>query len=173
MSAPSEELLGRLPTEGGSFANPRGKSIWTSTISRRRRLTLPEKARRILYFEAFGFLAILAACWLDEWSGFHSWPFKRAAEMNWSVLWVESLIILAVGISSLLITRELLGRVLYLEGFVRVCAWCRKVKHHGEWVMLEDYLHSGLDFSTSHGICPRCEDRVMADATKPGQPTLN
>ena len=137
------------------------------------KLTLPQKARRILAFEAFGFLAILAACWLDKWSGFHDWPLKRAAQIDWRTLWVETLIILAVGISSLLITRELLGRILYLESFVRVCAWCRKAHFHGEWIQLEDYLHRGLDLTTSHGICAKCEQQMLADAASHSKPSHN
>ena len=133
-------------------------------------LTLPQKARRILIFEACGFLAILVACWLDEWTGFHDWPLVRSAEINWKALWVETLIILAVGISALLITRELLARILYLEGFVRICAWCRKVKLRGEWIVLEEFLERGCDFNTTHGICNHCRDRLLADAPPAATP---
>jgi hypothetical protein len=126
------------------------------------RLTLAQRARRILFFEAFGFLSILAACWLDEWTGFHSWPLQRAEGINWKALWVETLIIAAVGISVMLITRELLARLLYLERFVRICAWCRKVKFQGDWIVLEEYLRRGLDLDTSHGICPHCQERMLS-----------
>jgi hypothetical protein len=139
-------------------------------VSPSRKLTLPQKARRILIFEGSGFLAILAACWLDEWTGFYDWPLARSAAINWRGLWVETLIILAVGISALLITRELLARILYLERFVRVCAWCRKVKLRGEWMLLEDYLQRGLEFDTSHGICPNCEAQMLAGEKSPSTP---
>lgn len=120
-----------------------------------------------MFFEAFGFLSILAACWLDEWTGFHDWPMKPAGDINWNALTVETLIILAVGISVMLITRKLLERILYLEGFVRLCAWCRKVRHGGAWIHLEEFLHRGLEFGTTHGICPGCrEQAVSAHAAK-------
>ena len=175
MGAKPDKITGLpAPSSGGGLANPLMKAARKLALPRaKHKLTLPQKARRILYCEALGFLAILTACWLDEWSGFHSWPFKRSTEMNWSALWVQTLIILAVGISALLITRELLGRILYLEGFVRICAWCRKVKHGREWIMLEDYLQRGLDFGTSHGICPKCEERLIADAAKDLGPERN
>ena len=134
------------------------------------KMTLPQKARRILTFEALGFVSILVACWLDEWSGFHDWPLERAGPINWKAVWVQTLIILGVGISALLITRELLARILYLEGFVRICAWCRKVKLRGEWIVLEEYLQRGLDFDTSHGICPKCRDQMLREATPSPSP---
>jgi len=52
---------------------------------------------------------------------------------------------------------------------VRVCSWCRSVVTHTGWTVIGDAIQQ-LDLFrllsapvTTHGICPQCEARVMAD----------
>lgn len=52
---------------------------------------------------------------------------------------------------------------------IRVCSWCRSVATHTGWIAIGDAVEQ-LDLfrllsapPTSHGICPRCEARIMAD----------
>jgi hypothetical protein len=47
-------------------------------------------------------------------------------------------------------------RLFYLDGFLRVCGWCRKIAHDGKWSTLEDYFDHDFDIQTSHGMCPEC-----------------
>jgi hypothetical protein len=53
-------------------------------------------------------------------------------------------------------TRRILERVRYLEKFMRVCSWCRRIEYKGEWMRLEDFMKQGFDTPTTHGICPEC-----------------
>ncbi len=73
------------------------------------------------------------------------------------------LIILWVAITVILSTRKLLDRLHYLEGFLRVCAWCRKVDHDGHWLTLEGYFNQRFNTKTSHGMCPECFARVSQE----------
>jgi hypothetical protein len=51
------------------------------------------------------------------------------------------------------------------------CAWCKRIKLHGEWVdetvglELIKLDRSGRPPRFSHGICPRCFDEVSATAS--------
>ena len=69
---------------------------------------------------------------------------------------LDMLIVLAVWLLVSASTRRILERIHYLEKFMRVCAWCRKIDYKGEWMRLEDFMQQGFDTPTTHGICPEC-----------------
>lgn len=63
---------------------------------------------------------------------------------------------------------ELFGRRLhYLEEFVRVCAWCRKLNVGEEWIPVEEFFERKFETMTSHGMCPAClvEQRKLRRAS--------
>ena len=45
-----------------------------------------------------------------------------------------------------------------------ICAWCKKVRDdQGYWNKIEAYLSARTDAQFTHGICPDCTKKVMAD----------
>ncbi len=52
-----------------------------------------------------------------------------------------------------------------LSGLVPNCAWCgRKIRDDdGEWVKVETYLEARSDLQFSHGLCPDCRRKTMAE----------
>jgi K+-sensing histidine kinase KdpD len=51
-----------------------------------------------------------------------------------------------------------------LKGLLPVCAWCHKVRDdRGYWGQLETYIEARTQASFTHGICPDCQARVMAE----------
>jgi PAS domain S-box-containing protein len=58
-----------------------------------------------------------------------------------------------------------------LSGLVPICAWCgRKIRDEdGQWVRVEAYLQARTDLQFSHGLCPDCRRKTMAeiDALRP------
>jgi hypothetical protein len=49
------------------------------------------------------------------------------------------------------------NRIDTLQELLPVCANCKKVRDdNGYWEQIELYIHSHLDVSVSHGICPDC-----------------
>jgi hypothetical protein len=112
---------------------------------------------RILLCQHFGFLAIIMICWLNELLNLPSLIFSDhpfAFFFRKSTL--DMLLVLAVWLLVSGFTRRLLNRVRYLEGFLRVCSWCRRIDYHGEWMPLEDFMQQGFDTPTTHGICKQC-----------------
>jgi len=112
---------------------------------------------RIVTYQNFGFLAVIVLCYLDELLKlpsliFSDHPFTFVYRRST----LEMLLFLAIWLLVSKSTRRLLQRVQHLEGFLRVCAWCRRIDYKGEWVRLEEFMQQGFDTPTTHGICPQC-----------------
>lgn len=110
----------------------------------------------IVSIEILGFGLIILLTWLDELVRLPSLLFGGEYQSNYAEAVMETLIILAVALPVILITRKMLNRLHYLEGFLRVCAWCRKVDHDGQWLPLEEYFQRRFNTLTTHGMCPEC-----------------
>ena len=121
-----------------------------------------KRVSRILAYQAVGFSGIIALSWMNE---LFDLPFVLGAQQyipNWRESAVETIIVLLVAIPVMILTRRLVSRLYYLEGFLRVCSWCRKLKLNGDWVPLEEFFERKFELDTSHGICPACSEQVKA-----------
>jgi hypothetical protein len=111
----------------------------------------------ILWIGAIGSLAIVALSWLDEWLQLPALLIHgRRQAPNWQECATETVVVTLVWVITYWVTRRLVRRLRYLEEFLRVCAWCKKVDLDGSWVSLEKYFDAELDTQTTHGICPAC-----------------
>ncbi|MBL9086852.1 MAG: hypothetical protein JNM10_06885 [Planctomycetia bacterium] len=60
--------------------------------------------------------------------------------------------------------RRVLSSLTSSDGFVRVCAWCRRVaRTEGPWLPLGHYLPPAGPLRLTHGICPDCLVAARAD----------
>jgi len=112
---------------------------------------------RIALYQNIGFLGIMVICYLDE---LLKLPQLIFSENHFAFLYRRSTldILLVLGVWFLVSTstRRVLERIRYLEKFMRVCSWCRRIDYKGEWMKLEDFMQQGFDTPTTHGICPEC-----------------
>lgn len=113
-------------------------------------------ASRIMTVEVIGFLLMIALSWANELLGLPSLIFGSGHRVNWPESVLETAIITLVAIPVIILTRRLVLRLHYLEGFLRICGWCRKLNAGNEWVPVEEFFERTLDTVTSHGICPAC-----------------
>jgi len=112
---------------------------------------------RIVLYQNLGFLGIMLISFLDELIKLPSLIFSdRPFAFMYQRSTLNMLMVLAVWFLVSVSTRRILERVRYLEKFMRVCAWCRKIDYKGEWMRLEDFMKQGFDTPTTHGICPEC-----------------
>jgi hypothetical protein len=102
----------------------------------------------ILWIESVGFLYLIALSWLDE---YHS---------TWRESAVESAAVIVVWAVVFYFTRRLILHLYYLEGFMRVCSWCKNIEHNGSWMPLEKYFEAGFKSPTTHGMCPECAEKM-------------
>ena len=119
---------------------------------------------RILWYEGLGFLAIITLSWVDELSDLTRLVGAHQYIPNWRESALETLIVVLVAIPVMILTRKLVSRLYYLEGFLRVCAWCKKVNYNGKWVPLTEFLELRFQAKTSQGLCLICLEDAKADA---------
>jgi hypothetical protein len=113
--------------------------------------------RKAFCYQSIGFIAVIAVCMLDELVGLSTLLLgDQTYIINFRQSVPKALIIFVVWLLVARSTGRLLAQVRYLEGFMKVCAWCRRVEHKGEWVEFEKFLRLRLDTSTTHGICQDC-----------------
>ena len=115
---------------------------------------------KIVTYQNVGFLAIIVLCYLDELIKLPSLIFSdHPFDFVYRRSMLEMLLFLTVWLLVSGSTHRLLKRVQHLEGFMRVCAWCRRLDYKGEWMRLEEFMQQGFDTPTTHGICPECLQR--------------
>ena len=113
-------------------------------------------ARSILWYEIAAFTLLVAVSWADEIFGLPGLLFGGSHHPNYREASLETIVILMVAIPIVIRTRRVVARLFYLEGFLRVCAWCKKVEHGGDWVPIAEFFQQRFDARTSHGMCPDC-----------------
>ena len=122
---------------------------------------------RIVLYQNLGFLGIMIISYLDE---LLKLPTLLFLEHPFAFLFRRStldiLLILAVWFLVSTSTRRILERIRYLEKFMRVCAWCRRINFQGEWMPLEEFMRQGFDTPTTHGICTKCLEKQQGAVEK-------
>ena len=80
---------------------------------------------------------------------------------------IELSIFSIVMIFEIALLKNLYKRIRLLEGFIPICANCKKIKNtEDQWEQIEQYItkHSLAQFS--HGICPDCARQLYPDLYK-------
>ena len=112
---------------------------------------------KIELYQNLGFLGIIILCFLDDLLRLPTLIFSGDAfAFVHQRSTLDMLLVLAVWFLVSRSTRRILDRVHYLEKFMRVCAWCRRIHFKGEWMPLEEFMRQGFDTPTTHGICKEC-----------------
>ena len=118
----------------------------------------------VLAYESVGFIVIIGLCWIDEIEGASQVLFGGKPHVHdWRDCAMQTLAVVYIWAIVCGLTKKLLDHLRYLEGFVRICAWCRKVGHKDKWVRMEQYFADGLHLQTTHGVCPECLKKVGED----------
>lgn len=119
-----------------------------------------QKPQAILRYIHAGFLALLLLSWANELLDLPGHIFAGPTQLNWREALMENVLTCLVWGLVYRAAKKMLTRLFYLEGFLRVCAWCRKVNHEDQWLPVEQYFAKGFDIQTSHGICPVCSKNL-------------
>lgn len=60
--------------------------------------------------------------------------------------------------------RQALRQVEILEGLLPICSWCKSVRDdNGYWKSLETYLTTNTRMQITHGVCPKCLEKEVAE----------
>ena len=107
-----------------------------------------------------GFAAILFLTWLAEIFRFPHLFWNEPYEFNWFRIFLRSVVITGVWAWAYFTIAKLVRRLHYLEEFVLVCSWCRRVGQDGQWLTMEQYFGTKFHTPTSHGVCPECSQKT-------------
>jgi hypothetical protein len=113
--------------------------------------------KRILQLEIVAIAGIILASWANELYDLPSLLYGAPpSQPNIYECWMETAWALAVMFFVLVITRALLKQIRYLEGFLPVCSFCKKIRVDDHWVPIEAYLQEHADVKMTHSLCPPC-----------------
>lgn len=123
---------------------------------------------KVLLCQSIGFLAIILVCLFDELLGLTSLIFgDHSYIVDFRAFTLKMLLILCVWLLVSGSTRRILAQAQHLAKFMKVCAWCRRIEHEGQWIPLEKFLRLRFDKATSHSICEDCLRKAQADMAPP------
>ena len=109
---------------------------------------------RITIYIAFAFFFSILLAW---WNQIDLFYIKQKIDFfNWQAALMETLLQVALAALVIYTTRFAIARMKYLEGFLPVCASCKRIRVVEEWVPLELYLRQHSEAEFTHGMCPEC-----------------
>jgi len=77
---------------------------------------------------------------------------------------IELFIFILVMAVQILLFRMLYQRIRILEGFIPICAECKKIRNmENQWEQMEKYIMQNSLARFSHGICPDCAMKLYPD----------
>jgi len=113
--------------------------------------------KRVVQYELLGFVIVLILLWIDELLDLPHLCGAPRTIINWQECLLETLYVTALAIPVILATKRYLERIKYLESFIRVCSFCKKVRVGNEWIPMEQFLQSHYtETEFSHGLCSQC-----------------
>ena len=131
------------------------------------------KSSSILWSGAIGFSVMIVMSWLTEILHIPHLVFGDPFTPNWHRAEIRTVVILLIWAWVHWITRRLLKRLHYLEEFLRICGWCRRVCDDDKWLTMEEYFNSKFATRTTHGMCPDCLAKAVKDLEQPVKPSSN
>lgn len=130
--------------------------------------TTPAKdflTKRLVTVELAAFMVVVILIWLDEIIDIPFLAFGAAATpVNWRESLFETLLIAPICLIIVYYTRVMVRKLKYLEGFLPICASCKKIRDNaGNWQQMEEYIGDRSEAKFSHGICPSCAKKLYPD----------
>ncbi len=120
--------------------------------------------RRLIVYQLIGFGVLLFLVVGDEVFDFPHTVFGGpATPINWFEAFIEGVYVLVLSAFTAYLSLRLLTRVKYLEGFLPICAHCKKIRVDDEWTPLEEFISSHSAAELSHGLCPQCSEKYYGD----------
>jgi len=116
-------------------------------------------SKRIILYDLIGFGVVILILWLDELIDVPHLLFGAAATpVNIREVVAETAVVILLGIGVIGVTWQLLQRVKYLEGFLPVCSFCKKIRVGDAWIPIVDYITDHSEALFTHGCCPQCTE---------------
>jgi hypothetical protein len=118
--------------------------------------------QKALLWQSLGFLIVVVLTWSDAiFDLAHAILGLPHREMDINRTALTTAVIVLLWMFSAYKIYLVVSRLSYLESFLHVCAWCRKIEHNDRWLSLEAHFMQKTGGRVSHGICPECSERLQ------------
>jgi hypothetical protein len=128
--------------------------------------------QKALLWQSLGFLIVVVLTWSDAiFDLAHAilgLP-HRAEDLNRTA--ITTVVLVLLWMFSAYKIYLVVSRLSYLESFLHVCAWCRKIEYNDQWLSLESHFAQKTGGTVSHGICPECSKKVLRQVREGSAPT--
>lgn len=124
--------------------------------------------QKALLWQSLGFMTVLILTWSDALFDLTHVILglpHRELDLDRTVITTGVLVLLWM--FSAYKIYLVVSRLSYLESFLHVCAWCRKIEYNNHWLSLEAHFSRKTGGKVSHGICPECSEKVVSQARGP------
>ncbi|MGD8915819.1 MAG: hypothetical protein PVH35_04415 [Syntrophobacterales bacterium] len=126
-------------------------------------------ARKLILAELIGFAIVIFILWANELFDFpHLFFGAKATPINWVESIFETALIVVLCACTTFFTGRLLERIKYLEGFLPVCSFCKRIRVGDDWIPIEDFISRRSEAVFSHGLCPDCAEKHYPELFKQG-----
>jgi len=121
-------------------------------------------SRRIVSYEVVGFAAVIVLIWINELLDLpHNLFAAPATPVNLRECISETCAVALLGLFVVVLTVRLLRKIRVLEGFLPVCAACKKVRVDDRWIEIESYITEHSEARFSHSVCPACAEELYGE----------
>ena len=126
---------------------PAGRHVFRAKAASRDGIWSKEEARLEIH--------VMPPPWRSWWA----WTLYALAGLSLVIWWIHT------ETSRLKLEKELQEKELkVLRGMLPICSTCRKIRDdEGQWESLEMYLDTHSDAKLTHGICPECSEKILAE----------
>ena len=114
--------------------------------------------KTIVMYESIGFAVVICLLWVDEILDLpHKVFMAKATPINWVESAMETIAVLFLAAIVIFFTIKALKEIKYLEGFLPVCSFCKKIRvDEKTWIPIETFIAHNTEAVLSHGYCPEC-----------------
>jgi hypothetical protein len=127
-------------------------------------LTKSGITKRLIIYQLIGFGVLMFLIVGDEVLDFPHTVFGApATPINRFEAFIEGVYVLVLSAFTAYLSLRLLTRVKYLEGFLPICAHCKKIRVDDAWTPLEEVISTHSAAELSHGLCPECSEKYYGD----------
>jgi hypothetical protein len=131
----------------------------------------PQKSlhwQKAVLWLSLGFLTMIVLTWLDgifDFARYLTGSPQQSA--NAREIAIKTVVILMLWILSAYKVYRIVSRLSYLENFVHLCAWCKRIEQDHQWLSLEDHFLKSPGQTVSHGLCPDCAQKMKNERAQP------